>query len=260
MKPLWAHWWFLAAMALASAVAPPLTEPFRYRVAQLMKLERVRARISADLQRDDIGAGSLPKSLFSAEVARARLDEAHPAALGPLAEITIISREVVDSIGEHGVGHQPEVRSPQRSGRTSSPHACFAGDVLGSRDIQPAISWARRQRGSAAERRGPAALSSGCQRSGQQYRETFRCNREAHIDFELHARCLTLRVSDNGCGFDATACQHGNGLANIRRRANWLGGSAELRASPSDGTVITVIAPFLIPPGLGGGGDLVIGL
>jgi signal transduction histidine kinase len=64
------------------------------------------------------------------------------------------------------------------------------------------------------------------------------------LDFGLHTRCLNLRVSDNGRGFDGAACQLGNGLANIRRRATWLGGSAELRASPGEATVITVIAPF----------------
>jgi signal transduction histidine kinase len=67
---------------------------------------------------------------------------------------------------------------------------------------------------------------------------------EARIDFELHTRYLKLRVSDNGHGFESAACRQGNGLANIRGRAMWLGGSAELHASPGGGTVITVSAPF----------------
>ncbi len=57
MKPLWARWWFLAAMALTTGAA--VYGAFRYRLVQLMKLERVRVRISADLH--DIGASRHPQ-------------------------------------------------------------------------------------------------------------------------------------------------------------------------------------------------------
>jgi signal transduction histidine kinase len=67
---------------------------------------------------------------------------------------------------------------------------------------------------------------------------------EAGIEFELDTQCLKLRVSDNGRGFDCTASRQGNGLVNIRRRAAWLGGSAEFHSSPGKGAVITVTAPI----------------
>jgi signal transduction histidine kinase len=119
----------------------------------------------------------------------------------------------------------------------------FAGDILGSRDIRlqfhgpdagedPLLSAeVRRQFLLIAKE----AVNNIARHSGAT---------EARIDFGLHTRCLKLRVSDNGRGFDGATCQLGNGLANIRRRATWLGGSAELHASPGEGTVITVIAPF----------------
>jgi len=119
----------------------------------------------------------------------------------------------------------------------------FAGDLLGSRDISLEFHGPDASQDpllSAEVRRhflliAKEAVNNIARHSGAS---------EARIDFELHTRHLKLRVSDNGHGFESAAYQQGNGLANICRRAKWLGGSAELRASPGEGTVITVIAPF----------------
>ena len=236
MKPLWARWWFLAAIMLAAGAAA--YGAFRYRVAQLMELQHVRARISADLH-DDIGA-SLSEIVVLSEVARAHLDEAHPAALGPLAEITTISREAMDSIGDMVWVINPRY---DRLNDLVARVRRFSGDILGSYDI--GLQFHGPDAGedpllSAEVRRhflliAKEAVNNIAKHSGAT---------EAHVDFELHARCLTLRVSDNGHGFDGAACRQGNGLANIRRRATWLGGAADVHASPGEGTAITIIAPF----------------
>jgi ligand-binding sensor domain-containing protein/signal transduction histidine kinase len=235
MRPLWAQWWFLAAMALAAGAAA--YGAFRYRVAQLMKLERVRARISADLH-DDMGA-SLSEIAVLSEVARARLCEAHPAAARPIDEITTISRELMDSMGDMVWVINP--RYDHLNDLVARVRR-FAGDILGSREI--ALQFHGPDAGedpllSAEVRRhflliAKEAVNNIARHSGAT---------EARIDFELRTRCLKLRVTDNGHGFDGAACRQGNGLANIRRRATWLGGSAELHASPGNGTVITVTAP-----------------
>jgi signal transduction histidine kinase len=117
----------------------------------------------------------------------------------------------------------------------------YAGDVLGSRDIVLQFQGPYNDEDpllSAEVRRhflliAEEAVNNIVRHSGAT---------AARIDLELHSRFLTLRVSDNGRGFDGAACQHGNGLPNIRRRAGRLGGSADLHASPGEGTVITVIA------------------
>jgi ligand-binding sensor domain-containing protein/signal transduction histidine kinase len=236
MKPVWARWWFLAATALAAGAAAYGT--IRYRVAQLMKLERVRARISADLH-DDIGA-SLSQIVVLSEVARAHLEEAHPAAVGPLAEIAIISRGVMESMGDMVWVINP--RYDHLNDLVARVRR-FAGDILGSRNITLKFE--------APDASEDPLLSAEVRRhflliAKEAVNNIARHSRatEAHISFELRSRRLRLCVTDNGRGFDGAACQQGNGLANIRRRATWLGGSAELRASPCKGTVITVIAPF----------------
>ena len=236
MKPVWARWWFLAAAALTTAAAA--YGGFRYRMAQLMRLQLVRARISADLH-DDIGA-SLSEIVVLSEVARAHLGEAQTAALGILAEITTISGEAMDSIGDMVWVINP--RYDHLNDLVARVRR-FAGDILGSRDI--GLQFHGPEAGEdpllgAEVRRhflliAKEAINNIVRHSGAT---------EACIDFEVHTGCLLLRVSDNGRGFDGAARLQGNGLSNMRRRAAWLGGSADLHASPSEGTVITISAPF----------------
>jgi signal transduction histidine kinase len=160
--------------------------------------------------------------------------------LAPLAEITTISREAMDSIGDMVWVINPRY---DRLNDLVARVRRFAADILGSRDIE--LQFHGTDTGEdpllrAEFRRhflliAKEAVNNIARHSGAT---------KARIDFELHARCLKLRVSDDGRGFNSVACQLGNGLANIRRRAAWLGGSADLQTSTGAGTVITVIAPF----------------
>ncbi|MEU6914444.1 sensor histidine kinase [Streptomyces olindensis] len=56
---------------------------------------------------------------------------------------------------------------------------------------------------------------------------------------------LTVSVRDDGCGFDPAAVRSGYGLAGLRARAVEVGGTAEVRSAPGDGTAVTVRLPVL---------------
>jgi signal transduction histidine kinase len=56
---------------------------------------------------------------------------------------------------------------------------------------------------------------------------------------------LTVSTRDDGCGFDPTAVRGGYGLAGLRSRAAEVGGTAEVRSAPGDGTVVTVRLPVV---------------
>ena len=47
-----------------------------------------------------------------------------------------------------------------------------------------------------------------------------------------------LRVSDDGIGFNADEPDEGQGLVNMRRRAEAIDGEFELSSSPGKGTVV----------------------
>ena len=65
---------------------------------------------------------------------------------------------------------------------------------------------------------------------------------EVRLGVELTAESLSLRVSDNGAGFDA-ARPGGRGLANMRERLRALGGLLEIDSRTNHGTIIQATVP-----------------
>ena len=68
---------------------------------------------------------------------------------------------------------------------------------------------------------------------------------EIQIELGVQAGQVEIRFSDNGCGFDPGARSiAGNGLANLRRRIQDLGGTLELESSPGAGTRVKFRVPL----------------
>jgi signal transduction histidine kinase len=64
------------------------------------------------------------------------------------------------------------------------------------------------------------------------------------ITAATHGRRFHLQIEDNGCGFDTAAVAAGNGLANLRHRAEVLGGTLHISSEPGKGTRITLEADW----------------
>ena len=75
------------------------------------------------------------------------------------------------------------------------------------------------------------------------YAEASRVN--VHLGRQGHD--LRLEVCDNGCGFDVQSAwqKRSFGLLGMRERAISLGGTLEITSTPGQGTVVTLIIPFL---------------
>lgn len=56
-------------------------------------------------------------------------------------------------------------------------------------------------------------------------------------------RLPTLRIADNGLGFDATTAKNGGGLMNIRKRCTLIGYQALLETEPGKGCIWTLTPP-----------------
>jgi ligand-binding sensor domain-containing protein len=68
LAPVWQRWWFLSAAGIAASLL--IYALYRYRLAQLLAVERIRTRIAIDLH-DDIGS-SLSQVAILSEVVRRR--------------------------------------------------------------------------------------------------------------------------------------------------------------------------------------------
>jgi signal transduction histidine kinase len=65
---------------------------------------------------------------------------------------------------------------------------------------------------------------------------------KVEIEVSWQARRFQLRIVDNGCGFDVAAVTAGSGLANLRHRAEVIGGELTFTSESGNGTHITLEA------------------
>jgi signal transduction histidine kinase len=64
------------------------------------------------------------------------------------------------------------------------------------------------------------------------------------VRLEIEDGCLTLRVVDNGLGFDTNAARDSSfGLASMRERAAIIGGRLTVESTPGDGAHVCLVAP-----------------
>jgi signal transduction histidine kinase len=211
---------------------------YRYRLAQMIALERVRTRIATDLH-DDIGA-SLSQIAILSEVVRQQVDSQNPRVTEPLAQIAGVSRELVDAMSDI-----VWAINPKRDTLGDLVHRMrrFASDVFTARNIRFQFR---------APDEGPP-IKMGADRRRQVYlvfKESVNnvvrhsgCT-EAEIEFKVEGGWLVLRARDNGRGFDPAHVSDGHGLMSMTARAKTLGGALEFLSQEGQGTTVVLRAPL----------------
>jgi signal transduction histidine kinase len=72
----------------------------------------------------------------------------------------------------------------------------------------------------------------------------------ANVTVRLHQEggTICLSVADDGRGCDPSAGKRGFGLANIRNKADYLGGTVAIRSTPGSGTDVEITVPCATDP------------
>jgi ligand-binding sensor domain-containing protein len=233
LPPFWQRWWFESLVAVIVAAA--IYAMHRYRVSQMLEVERIRTAIATDLH-DDIGA-SLSQIAILSEVARVGSQDE------PLSKIASLARELVDSMGDIVWSIRPEPDGMESLVRRMRE---FAIDVLASRSIgfelRTPQNGTHLHLGLQARRQlfviykecvNNIARHSGCTR--------------AEAEFTLAVRQVILRIHDNGHGLNMVEPRKsagGNGIPNMKRRAQSVGGAVEVLSAPGEGCTVVVSLPL----------------
>ncbi|HEY0050835.1 MAG TPA: ATP-binding protein, partial [Pyrinomonadaceae bacterium] len=239
-RPVWQRWWFLITAALVISFL--IYAVYRYRVAQIIRLERVRTRIATDLH-DDIGS-SLSKIAILSEVVRQKSGSTD--ANEPLAIIADTSREMVDSMSDIVWAINPERDKLsdliQRMRR-------FAEELLDAQDIGYQFFVPENLKDvalGADVRREIYLIFKECVNNLAKHSGAS----EAYMKVDLENESLVVEVRDDGRGFDQSAKSNGNshgfggnGLINMRRRAESLGGALAIDSEPGKGAKIVLRVP-----------------
>ncbi len=243
LPPMWQRWWFLAlAIAFAGLFIYAI---YRYRLARLVELERVRTRIAADLH-DDIGTGLSQMALLS-DVVKRQIRSQQEASEDLLTDIARTGRELVDAMSDIVWAIDPRRDDLKNVVYRVRQLATDALDIRG-------IRW---------EFLAPEA-SENVKLNPEQRRHIYLIFKEAITNIVRHADCGSIRLSlnvsdhrlvaeirDDGAGFavstssdPSTRTRGGNGLVNMRARAAELGGQVEIESSPGGGTRLTLSVPL----------------
>ncbi len=239
LPPLWRRWWF-ESLALAAMIGTVYLL-HRYRVSQLVRLERMRTAIATDLH-DDIGA-SLSQIAILSEVARAGVSSQDRLPHESLERVGALAREMVDSLSDivWSIRAEPEgLDSLVRRMRE------FALDVLVSQGID-------------FDFRTPPA-GGRVQLSLHARRQIFLMFKECIHNVSRHSGCtavkanldiadgeIALTVEDNGRGMNGAAKRTGtggNGIPGMRRRAESLGGGIEFGSLTGTGCRVSIRLPL----------------
>ena len=235
LPPFWRTWWFLSiVVAGAGATAYAF---HRHRIAHIVDLGRIRARIATDLH-DDLGA-NLTRIAILSEVAKKRLAADHGDGEDKLSAIATIARESVSSMSDIVWAISPERDALQdvvRKMRHCAEEAFEGSDVTVAFDVPD-----------------PSETTS---LDISVRRDVYLIFKEAVNNAARHSRCATvtvrfrasrhelrLDIADDGIGFDVTAGSDGTGVASIRRRAERLGATLDIMSRPGGGTRITLRMP-----------------
>lgn len=234
LPPVWQRWWFISLVTLFIGLM--VYALYRYRLRRLIELERVRTRIASDLH-DDIGSNlSMIAGLSDVLGQQARAVDSRMAER--LSLIAAVSRRSVDAMSDIVWAVNPRkdrlVDLSQRMRR-------FASDSFTARDIQFHFD--------------APSPEQNIKISAEVRREVFLIFKEAVNNIARHSGCktaevvlqidrgvLTLKLSDDGIGFDVARGDHGQGLTSMRLRAEKLGGEIDLASRPGAGTTIVIRA------------------
>jgi PAS domain S-box-containing protein len=210
----------------------------RSREERLVEIEQVRKRIATDLH-DDIGSSLTQISILS-EVARRGLASDDSTQRKPLSMIASASRELVDSMSDIVWAINPQ---KDHLSDLTQRMRLFASDIFTGGNIKFRFNapGAEQNVHMGANMRREVFLifkesvnnlvrHSGCT--------------EAEIEFHIQEDWLTLRVSDNGIGFDLSQQSDGHGLMSMRQRAQDSGGDFEVLSGKGTGTTVNLKLPF----------------
>lgn len=233
--PFWRTWWFLSLALAAAATAGYAMH--RYRVAQLLAVERLRVRIAADLH-DDIGP-TLSQVSMLGELAKRSLNGGNHEVTGLIDRMAEASRDSVTAMSDivwsihPGTDDVPALAERMR---------WFACEFLSSRgiDFELEVSEAASSLpiGPEARRDLLLILKEGVHNAAR-HANCRKVTARLHMEGE-HIR---LDVADDGRGFDPAVAGRGHGLTTMRARAEKMGGQCEIRSQTGKGTTILVSIP-----------------
>ena len=227
--PFWQTWWFRILVALAAAGL--VYGIYRYRLQQILRLQNIRNRIASDLH-DDIGSTLNSISVYS-EVAKNNLEK-REYSMNMIGES---SRKVIDAMSDIVWTINPENDSFEN---IILRLRSLAYNLLRAKEIEftfKADETLNHLKLSLEKRRNFYLIFKEALNNLIKYSRAKR----VQIALLYDSNRITLLIRDDGLGFDTTKKYNGNGLTNIRKRAEEINAQLNIESGEGIGTSIQLV-------------------
>ncbi len=232
--PFWKTWWFYVLCILF--VAFVFYALYRFRINQFVKLQQIRTRISRDLH-DDIGSTLSSINMMSSMAKSTDISEKKSSDL--FQTISSASRQAMELMNDIVWSINPKndkmemiiIRMRQ-----------YASEMLEAAQIPFTIEMDDECKHIILpiEKRKDFYLIFK-----EAINNLAKYSNATHVMIHLRyiGRLLTLIISDDGRGFDINETMQGNGLKNMKARAEMLKGDILIETHPGEGTRVTLKIP-----------------
>lgn len=234
LPPFWKTPWFLTLCVLM--IAALLYAVYRYRIRQLLREERLRSMIATDLH-DDIGATLSSISIYSETIKQQTVT--HLPHLSPMLDkMGETSREMVGNMSDIVWAINPKNDSFEKMvGRMQN----LAAELCAATNIELHFMADETLTGlqlNMVKRRNIYLIFKEALNNALKYSS----GKNLEIRLTREGSGLILSVKDDGTGFNETLVAAnkpgGNGLKNMRQRAQEIEGSLTIESAPDKGTEV----------------------
>lgn len=225
------NWFRLLCVVL---VAGLLYAIYRYRERQRQRLEHIRERIAKDLH-DDMGSTLSSIRMFS-DVVQQQIAPVRPEAVPALERIsrsaTTLSESMQDIIWTIQTDHDTLADVVARM-REFGLRMAESRGIAFEMHVPDNVGYLKL---SLEQRRNLHLIVKESINNAVKYADCTRLT----VRLTVENRTLRLLIQDNGRGFDPATVRRGNGLNNLHKRAEELGGTFRLESAPGQGTLVEV--------------------
>lgn len=231
--PWWKMWWFylLVTIILVTVVYGI----YRYRISQILKLERLRTSIASDLH-DDIGS-TLSSIKLMSDLTQNSIPKENEEAKNLLDKIGNSSKKMSENMQDIVWAINPKNESAENLLNRMQE---FAVDILEAKEINLHFNFSEQfisKKLSLDFRRNVFLIFKETINNSAKYAKA----NNVWVDIKYVDGKFILEIRDDGVGFDLTAIKLGNGLINMEKRAKQLKGEYSIHSEPGKGTITKTI-------------------
>lgn len=226
----WQTWWFKLICVLS--IGSILYRTWRYRMQHTLAIKGIRNKIASDLH-DDLGATLSSISIMSVLV-REQINGQSPLANSLLEKIGSSSRNMIDSVNDMIWAINPKNDSFENIIKRMK---AFAFEILTAKDIvlhfeidknliETKLNMDKRENFYLIFKE---AVNNSAKYSGA---------KNAFVNIWNEQNILKMTIRDDGNGFELNRINIGNGLSNMRHRAESMKATFNVESAPAKGTII----------------------